>query len=231
MRKIDFAPDEYYHLYNRGVDKRVIFVSDEDKDRFCESIYLFNDKNHACVSGNKVERGSTLSCAEVLPDMREHLVSILAFKLMHNHYHILVREELDGGISEFMHRLGTGYTNFFNMKYNRTGSLFGCPFEAVRVESDSQLTHTIRYIHLNELDNYDINWRNGEIVDWSKAIKVLDEDVYSSHAVYCNKSQKLPIINEELANSIFLNTDDYLKFLQDWSQRSFEYLPHGLIGS
>lgn len=229
MRKIDFAPGEYYHLCNRGVDKRPIFMSDLDKDRFYESLYLFNNKDNKYAVWNTVDRWSTLSCAEVLPDIREWLVSIVSFKLMDNHYHLLVREELEGGVSEFMHRLGTGYTNFFNSKYDRAGSLFGCPFEAVRIESDSQLEHVPRYIHLNELDNHYINWRDGEVVDWNTALNVLDKDIYSSHAVYCGQEQRLPVVNEDLVRSIFPNSDEYRKFLQDWSQRGFEHLPSELL--
>jgi len=181
MRTVSFVPGEFYHLYNRGVDKRDVFLHTTCYQRFYESLYLFNDKNYDRKNGKLFERVLQLAGAEVFEIDRKCLVSILAFKQMSNHFHLLVREEQEGGISEFMHRLGTGYTNFFNLQQGRTGSLFEGPFQAVHVKNEAHLTHLVRYIHLNELDRHGIPWREGEVCDWETALQKLDDDPYSSH--------------------------------------------------
>lgn len=225
MRLTDFSQNGYFHLYNRGTDKRDIFLEDRDFQRFYESLYLFNDKNYNRKGGQIFERVVQLSGAEVFAMDRDCLVSILSYKLMTNHYHLLLREEQEGGVSAFMHRLGTGYTNYFNVQMNRSGSLFQGPFQAVHVASDSQLEHLVRYIHLNELDRYGIPWREGEVVDWEQCFQLLHKDPYSSHGLYCGREQKLPVIDAELAKNLFPDSEEYLDFLKGWTQRSLLELP------
>lgn len=229
MRLTDFSPNEYFHLYNRGTDKRDIFLDERDFQRFYESLYLFNDMDYNRKGGQILERVIQLSSAEVFAADRDRLVSILAYKMMNNHYHLVVREEQVGGISEFMHRLGTGYTNYFNVRMKRSGSLFQGPFQAVHVENDSQLEHLVRYVHLNELDRHGVSWREGEVVDWERCFKLLHEDSYSSHGLYCGKQQELPVIDIELAKNLFPNTGEYLDFLRGWIQRSLLELPEGSL--
>ena len=225
MRKLTFDTDEYYHIYNRGVDHRDIFLADTDKQRFYESLYLFNDKKHERRRGGfDIDRAMLLSGAEVFSYDRDLLMSLVGFKLMTNHYHLLVRQEQDDGISEFMHRLGTGYTNFINVKEKRSGSLFEGPFKAVHITSDAQLEHVIRYMHLNEVDRHGIPWREGRVV-----LTILDADNYSSHGVYCGRGQELPVVNLELAHGLFPDPEEYLEFLRSWSQSDMVHIPEDLI--
>lgn len=229
MRDIHFAPDQYYHIYNRGVDKRAVFLSPADYERFLESLYLFNDKRYDRKNGKILERVVQLASAEAWCEERDCLVSVAAFKLMSNHFHLQVREEQEGGVSEFMHRVATGYTNYFNLRQGRTGSLFEGPFKAVHIQSDAQLQHTIRYTHLNELDRHGIPWRNGEIEDWNRCLELLDQDPYSSHGSYCGRSQKLPIVDADIVSGLFPDSQEYINFLRGWTQRSLLDLPRELF--
>lgn len=125
-----FTNNCYYHIYNRGVDKRVVFLDENDKKFFMKRVndYLFSLK-----SGQK-------------------LVTVIAYCLMDNHFHLLLRQEIDGGVSEFMHRLITSYTRVFNDKNQRSGRLFESTYKRKVVDTDGYLAHIIRYIHLNVLD-------------------------------------------------------------------------------
>ena len=222
---IEFTPGEYYHVYNRGVDGRKIFLSDTDRQRFYESLYLFNDKNYERKHGDFLERIVQLSTAEAFHEDRERFVSIIAFNLMDNHFHIGLREERLEGVSEFMHRMSTGFTNFFNLLHERSGSLFQGPFQAVHVKSDSQLEHLVRYIHLNELDKYGIPWREGKVEDWDNCLRLIDKGTFSSHGLYCGRTQTLPVVDVQTATDIFPLSEEYLSFLRGWIHRSLFELP------
>src|SRR3989344_2009952 len=126
-RTFAFAPGEFYHIYNRGTDKRNIFTSRADRDRFLALLYLANQDEPVDLK----LQGSTL--LEIVERSGMPLVEIAAYCLMPNHFHLLVRELEEGGISKFMQKLTTGYTMFFNKKYERSGSLFQGRFKATHV--------------------------------------------------------------------------------------------------
>ena len=143
MRKISFAIGEYYHVYNRGVEKRTIFENIKDLERFFQSMKEFNtlesigsifERKHAKVKDR---------------DDAKPLVSFVAFCLNPNHYHFLITPLVDKGIEKFMQRLGTGYTMYFNEKHKRSGSLFQGTFKAAYVDSDEYLLRLSAYINLN----------------------------------------------------------------------------------
>lgn len=182
MKRPAFVINEIYHIYNRGVDKRNIFLDDHDRFRFIHDLYEFNDEQPAQniyyrniyeVSPRKIEQ-----------PRRKLLVEMLAFCLMNNHFHFLLRQKRENGISKFMRKLGTGYTIYFNQKYERSGALFQGLFKAVLVKEESQLLHLPYYIHFNPLDFIVPRWRDGEIKDINKAIKFLETYRWSSYLDY-----------------------------------------------
>ena len=128
LRADPFVTGEYYHLYNRGIDKRVIFKLVRDYERFMMLIYLANSSNSFRLD-ELVNRQRQTFNEILLLDRGELLVSIGAWSLMTNHFHLIVRQEVDGGITKFMKKLGTGYSMFFNIKYQRRGALFGGVFK------------------------------------------------------------------------------------------------------
>ncbi|MBX4189185.1 transposase [Candidatus Parcubacteria bacterium] len=142
MRKVPLIAGEYYHLYNRGVDKRKIFQSHEDLSRFFQSMQEFNVLDpigsifENSFADNKSKKG-------------DQLLNIVAYCLNPNHFHLLVKQTQDNGISEFMKRLSGGYTLYFNNKYARTGSLFEGKFKSVHIDSNTYLLHLSAYINLN----------------------------------------------------------------------------------
>lgn len=147
MRKTPFVENEYYHLYNRGVDKREIFSDQYDAIRFFQSMAEFNIiepigsiYENSFVKEKDIKLGSSTS----------KLVEFVCYCLNPNHYHFLLKQIAENGIEKFMHRLGTGYTNYFNNKIKRTGSLFQGRFKSVHIDSNEYLLHSSAYINLND---------------------------------------------------------------------------------
>ena len=148
-----FAPGEWYHCYSRGIDKRIVFENKSDYQRFISLLYLANSSLAMCRS-----QLGHLNHHELLAIPRgESFVSIGAYTLMPNHFHLLLYEKNEGGISTFMQKLGTAYTMYFNIKHERSGGLFTKPFRAQHVSDDRYLQYVVDYIHLNssELFKYD----------------------------------------------------------------------------
>ena len=151
LRKHAFVPGEYYHIYNRGIDKRIIFKSVYDYQRFMMLLYVANSDDSLRLDNliNILHK----NYQEIFYCKRgKQLVSIGAWCLMPNHFHILIKEEIEGGITKFMRKLSVGYSMYFNIKYQRTGSLFGGLFKSKNISDDRYFRHLFGYVHLNPLD-------------------------------------------------------------------------------
>lgn len=144
MRKEPFVTGEIYHVYNRGVDKRMVFKDTKDLDRFIETINTFNSSD---PSGGMYRM--TLPKYE-LRTSTSQLVTFVAFCILDNHFHFLLKQEVDGGIAKFMQRFGGGYTKYFNTKHKRSGSLFQGKFKSKLVDSNDYLLRVFTYINYND---------------------------------------------------------------------------------
>lgn len=150
MRKITFAEGEYYHIYNRGTDKRDIFMDPEDYTRFFESIIEFNCLEPiGSIFENSFRKKEGKQLGSLASKSDEKLVKLIAYCLNPNHYHFLLQQVCKRGVERFMQRLGTGYTKYVNHKYHRMGGLFQGTFKAVHVESNAYLLHLSAYVNLN----------------------------------------------------------------------------------
>ncbi|MBI5133951.1 MAG: transposase [Candidatus Taylorbacteria bacterium] len=187
-----FAPGEYYHIYNRGTDKRPIFLDKSDRLRFLALLYLCNDTSSVHLGNlSRVYRGETSVKFESYFDIQRSskLVSIGAYCLMPNHFHIAIRAESELGVSKFMQKISTAYTMYFNRKYNRTGSLFQGVFKAEHLDSDVYLKYIFSYIHLNPLKLKDKNWKVNKI-NTSEARDYLKRYCYSSFPDFFEDQRK-----------------------------------------
>ena len=151
-RKITFAIGEYYHLYSRGVDKRIIFLDHDDKKRFVKLMFFCNGSEPVIY---KEIRNKKLADVQV----GHKLLAIGAHCLMMNHFHLLVKETKEGGIVKFMVKLLTAYSKYFNKKYERTGSLFESEFKSKHLSTDEYLKYMFAYIHLNPVKILNPNWK------------------------------------------------------------------------
>lgn len=145
IRKAPFVTGEYYHIYNRGVDKRIVFTDEDDLNHFFQSMEEFNVLEPiGSIYQNSFQRfkGSA--------PKSEKLVNFIAYCLNPNHYHFILTPVVDKGIEKFMQKLGTGHTNYFNNKYDRNGALFQGRFKAVHINTNEHLLHSSAYVNLND---------------------------------------------------------------------------------
>ncbi len=174
------AIDEYYHIYNRGVDKRIIFHDVHDYNRFLLLMYLCNS-NRPVNLEEHFRKGRSFT--DMFHSVRgTPLVAIGAWCLMPNHFHFLCKEIVEGGTQKFFHKVCTGYSMYFNTKYQRTGTLFEGRYKSQHIDSDRYLRYLYAYIYLNpvKLVPGESSWKEKGISDKSKVRKFLNEYDYSS---------------------------------------------------
>ncbi|MEX2028916.1 MAG: transposase [Candidatus Paceibacterota bacterium] len=158
MRYVKFATKEFYHIYNRGVDKRDIFMDADDVARFLICMSLFNVQDPI---GSIYENSFRESLGSSAPKSGA-LVNFVAYCLNQNHYHFILEPLVENGIQKFMHKLSTGYTNYFNEKYERSGALFQGRYKAVHINSNTYLLYLSVYVNLNNRVHKGLNkkWMN-----------------------------------------------------------------------
>lgn len=221
MREIDFVNGEYYHLYNRGTDKREIFLDEEDFEHFIQSLHLFNDALFV-TPRTPFQKVAALSLSQFFDFDRHPYVDYVSYILIPNHYHLLVRQIRSGGISKLMHKLDMGYSHYLNHQLDRSGTLYEGTFKAIHVDKESYLQHLPLYMHLNGLDLGGFNWRDGEVSDWDTAMAFLDSYRWSSHHAYMGRQQVFPLVKEEIIRGLYKDQEDYVSHLKSWSSRSIE---------
>ena len=173
-----FVVDEWYHCFNRGVDKRIVFEGPGDYERFLTHIYISNGSKNIRVSTLPSTDLNSILLDESI-DRGEPIVEIGAYSLMPNHFHILIKETQEGGIATFMQKTFTGYTMYFNNKNERTGALFAGTFKSRHVSDDRYLKQLVPYILLNPIELFEASWKEG-VGDINALEKKLMRYEYSS---------------------------------------------------
>lgn len=185
-----FINGEIYHLFNRGVEKREVFMDESDRYRFVFCLYECNDANFVIMRNRINDRifrksyiGDTYVNLPAFKTKREPLVEVIAFVLMDNHYHLMVRQLVEGGISLFMKKLSNSYTGYFNDKYKRKGmgALFQGAFKSVHVEGDGQFLHLVEYLFSNPTEIIETEWKTHGAQDAKKAIEFVNDYKWSSY--------------------------------------------------
>ncbi|TSC67683.1 MAG: hypothetical protein CEO19_109 [Parcubacteria group bacterium Gr01-1014_73] len=219
-RKIEFALGEYYHIYNRGVDKRIVFENDSDHKRFVLLLYLCNGELPVRFDSLSNWKGAT--SPELIKAVFDYkkgkpLVALGAYCLMPNHFHILIREISENGISNFMQKVGTAYTMYFNCSRDRTGSLFQGPFKVEHVNNNNYLKYLFSYIHLNPVKIIEPNWKENGIANEQKVKQYLATFPYSSYMDYVGvKRDFSKIIDRKSFPEYFPSKTTFIKCLDDW---------------
>jgi len=178
-----FLETEYYHLYNRGVEKRNIFSSVGDYRRFMALIYLANSDENVRI-GNILRKTAYEDI--FTQDRGNPLVAVGAFCLMPNHFHLLATPLSENGLSQYMLKLQTGYSMYFNIKNDRSGSLFQGPFRSQHADEDRYLKYLFSYIHLNPAKLRDPHWKEKPYLKHSPLKMFVEHYPYSSFGEYLN---------------------------------------------
>jgi len=208
-----------FHVLNRGVDKRNIFLDKQDHFRFIHDLYELNNQDVVNttfrVFGKMNDlRGRTINIEDKKP--RKLLVDIHAFAMMPNHYHLLLSPKIEGGISKFMNKLNMGYVKYFNQKYKRQGTLFQGRSKKILIEDESHFIHLPYYIHLNPLDMHSPEWRDRELKDLKSAIKYLENYRWSSHMDYAGIKNFPSVTNRDFLLRYFGGVKDYKNYIYCW---------------
>lgn len=179
-RKQPIFPDQVYHVFNRSIAKQPIFLEEKDYQRFLNvtNFYRFSSAGLRFSHYNRLELEERKAFIERLQKEGEKQIEIFCFCLMPNHFHFLIKELIEKGIKKFASNLQNSYAKYFNTKRKRSGALFQEMFKATRIESDEQLHHVARYIHLNPYTSYLV-----------KGINQLKTYPWSSLSDYLNKSR------------------------------------------
>src|SRR3990167_8168549 len=207
LRKDPFAVGEYYHLYSRGVDKRKVFLNAQDYRKFQFLMYVCNS-----------EKSIVLRNIRKSFDRGETIVDIGGFCLMPNHFHILVREKIENGISLYMRKLLTGYSMYFNLKHTREGKLFDGAFKAINASDDRYLKYLFAYIHLNPAKLIDKNWKEKQTKKVHQLLKFVSMYEFSSLQEYVKFpiNIKRTILNKKAFPNYFEKLDNHKSELFDW---------------
>lgn len=173
MRKTEFVNGEYYHIYNRGVDKRDVFLDIMDYERFLLAMNLLNDERDGLMLEwrdiRRVDPRAKLLDFQELSSRKNPKVEIITYCLNPNHYHFILKQLRKNGIKDFLHKVSTSYTNYFNVKYKRSGSLFQGPFKAIHIDSNEYLLYLSAYVNKNNFIhgyNKDDNWPYSSLLDY-----------------------------------------------------------------
>lgn len=200
-RQVRFDNFGVYHIFNRGVNKQQVFNLDRDYERFLETLTYYQHQGPKPRFSNhqffKIKDFSN----------NPKIIEIICYCLMPNHFHLLIRQLEDGGISEFMRKIGNSYTKYHNVKHRRNGPLFQGEFKAVAIESDEQLLHVSRYIHLNPF-----------VADLTK---ILESYKYSSYPGYLGLNQDT-LSSPKMILDFFKNPLKYKEFVDDHADYAYQ---------
>ncbi len=204
MRKTIFTNGEYYHIFNRGTDKREIFSDFQDYERFLLSMNLLNDVNDGLmIEWRDYKKSNPLPNLDDFLKLRfrkrDPLVEIIAYCLNPNHYHFILKQIIDKGIEKFLHKIGTSHTKYYNTMRKRNGSLFQGVFKSILIDFNEYLLYLSAYVNKN---NFIHGYNKND--DWE----------YSSLPDYLGK-RNTGLINKKIILDQFKNINEYNKFLNN----------------
>jgi putative transposase len=218
-RKTPLVTDEIYHVFNRGINRTPTFIFKKDYNRAIQSLnyYRFYSPPLRYSKFLDLPEDRKMDLLKTMEN-KGSAVQILAFCLMPNHFHLLVKQKKDNGISKFMGNFQNSYTRYFNTVHKRDGSLFLDQFKAVRIESDNQLLHVQRYLHLNPFTGFVV-----------KSLTELENYPWSSLTPYLNNNTA--IIEPSLILNFFKSIKKYKHFIFNQAdyQRNLKVIEHLVI--
>lgn len=233
VRKEQFVNGEVYHIIVKGVEGKEIFKDTDDYYRGIFSIYEFNNAKEVTIRERrrvrtKLKKEMKKVAQEfkkvlneagrdpISVNSRDKLVEVLAFCIMPNHLHLLLRQPKEGGITLFMQKIGTGYGGYFNRKYNHQGHVFKKRFTAVHIENDDQLKVVFVYIHTNPISLIEPKWKEIGIQNPKGAIKFLEDYKWLSYPDYIGKKNFPSVTDREFVLKIMGGEEGCKNFVESW---------------
>jgi len=224
-QKTQLVNNEIYHICLRAVGDDVIFKDDNDYFRGIFSIYEFNNANTVKIWRRRRDRIQEKKNSELYPlregtiaNNRDCFVEVLAFCFMPNHIHLLIRQLKDSGISSFMQKVGGGYAQYFNNRYERKGHLFN-QFKAIHIRSDKQLKNVVTYIHCNPISLVSAGWKTKGIENTGKIMEFLEKEYrWSSLFDYLGTKNFTSITTRGFILKLMEGSDGIKSDVKNWVQ-------------
>jgi len=213
MDRIHLEADEFAHIYNRGVDKRDVFMDDEDRARFFFYLGVLNDDKSepTRASGGYVTFSANEQVVGAINNSFENqnpLVDLCGFVLMPNHFHLLVREKKTGSVPKYLQRLSTAYTMYFNTKYKRSGALFAGRYKSRIIEDEEYLVDVLHYIHNNPRKLTNFSTKSGQ---------KFEEYFWSSLPAYLG-ARRLDFVCKKTVFEVADVSGDYKKLFDEYRE-------------
>lgn len=233
-RKQQFVNGEIYHIVIKRIDDNLLFKDTDDHYRGIFSIYEFNNAKPVVIRERRKERAKIKAQIKKVAqrfqkilkeanrgptsvDSRDKLVEVLAFCIMPNHLHLLLRQIKNNGIIRFMTKLNTGYGGYFNRKYRRQGPLLLRRFTAVHIRTEEQLKTVFVYIHTNPISLIEPEWKELGIKNPDKVIEFLENDYrWSSYWDYIGKKNFPSVTERDFLLKIMGGEEGCKKFVENW---------------
>ena len=216
-----FVTDFAYHIFNRGVAKQPIFTSQREYKHFILTLQFYMYGNTTIRLSRFLEYAleERNNYFRTLKENSKPLIEIFAYSLLPNHYHLLVRQKVDGGIQKYMSLVGNSYAKYRNTRSKRVGPLWQGPYNDVYVETEDQFLHLSRYIHLNPF------------VSGVVTLNDLWKYPYSSLPTYLHDFHENFVNTDEILSFFHNNPDKYRDFLKDhaWYAKELTEIKHLLL--
>jgi len=214
-REIELVNGEFYHIIERGNDRRKIFLDNEDRLRFVNSLLVFNDTAPSPWQSRAFWNEQKESL--IMDYQSKHpLVEIHAFALMDNHFHLLVRQLSEDGIAKYTKKLG-GYVHYFNKKYKRTGSLFEGRYRAKLIQSETQLRNNFIYIKTNPVEIIEPEWKSWKVAKPLEAFNFLEKNYrWSSYWDYLGKNNFSSLVEKDFFLKLFDGEKNIKNEINSW---------------
>lgn len=218
-RKFVFANEQIYHIYNRGVEKRYTFLNKREYRRALDTMnyYRFKDTPRKFSDYLSLPNDLRNTYFDTIHLQLQNHIEILAYCLMPNHFHFLIKQKIEGGITQFMTKFTNSYTKYFNTKHKRVGPLFQGVFKATLIETEEELIHICRYIHLNPVIAFLIEYDQLKLFPWS------------SYKDYVNETNTF--CNTRIIKQLFASNKEFDQFMHDQVSyaRELDKLKHLVI--
>ena len=221
MRKEKFVPGEYYHIYSRTIFNIPEFEDYSNARKLAQTFLLANStESTKAFDYLRTFDNATLPKSIEIAWRGDKLVDVVCYAIMPDHYHLLVKELRENGVSDFIRKCNISIAKYINTKKQRKGSLFESRFKSKHVDSNEYLLHLSLYIHLNPLDFIDgRSWRKGGLKNWKTKKKELLKYPWSSlRGFWDDDFDDLIISGSEIISKQFKRKGGYEKFLREWSE-------------
>lgn len=203
IRNIPLITGQVYHIFNKTQSDAPVFQNARSSQAMLDAIWYYQyQKVPMKLSHYRTQPAMDRQKISSILSASPRQINLLAFCLMPNHFHLLIKQTSDSGISKYMSKIQNSITRYVNIKHKQKGHVFIGQFKAVRVESDEQLLHVSRYIHLNPYTGYIV-----------RTVEEMKKYRWSSYTEYTTGLKG--ICDQEVIRSHFKSKSGYEKFVED----------------